>query len=131
MDIVGYQQASAVTYTDVTMPTVTEQPYLENLVYVDKHPQPSGDGVNGSLPTSLQDFYGQMSVENARVVVQYHETGDAHIAMYDFGTKRLIFSIGRINEDGNYGPVGGDLSSWRAYNRPYLSYALEDLWAGK
>lgn len=131
MDIVGYKQDSSIPYTDVTMPANTEMPYMENLVYVDKHPQPSHDGVNGTLPTALGDFYGDMSVENARVVVQYHETGDAHIAMYDYGANRLLFSIGRINEDGEYGPVGGDLKSWKAYTRPYLSYDLDDLWAGK
>jgi hypothetical protein len=38
-DLVGYQQASAVVYTDVTMPSVTGQPYLESIAYVDKHPQ--------------------------------------------------------------------------------------------
>lgn len=131
MDIVGYQQASSIPYTDVTMPANTEMPYMENLVYVDKHPQPSHDGVNGTLPVSLGDFYGQMSPENARVVVQYHQTGDAHIAMYDYGASKLLFAIGRINENGDYGPVGGDMSSWKAYNRPYLSYDMNDLWEGK
>mmetsp|Transcript_57634 Transcript_57634/g.125365 ORF Transcript_57634/g.125365 Transcript_57634/m.125365 type:complete len:462 (+) Transcript_57634:20-1405(+) len=130
MDIVGYQQASSIPYTDVTMPSNTEMPYMENLVYVDKHPQPSHDGVNGTLPTALGDFYGDMSVENARVVVQYHETGDAHIAMYDYGASKLVFSIGRINENGDYGPVDGDLSAWKSYNRPYLSYDMNDLWSG-
>lgn len=131
MDIVGYQQASSIPYTDVTMPSQTEMPYMENLIYVDKHPQPSHDGENGTLPVSLGDFYGDMSVENARVVVQYHQTGDAHIAMYDYGASRLMFSIGRINENGEYGPVGGDLSQWKAYNRAYLSYDMNDLWEGK
>ncbi len=126
-----FVQSSADVYTDVTMPSVTGQPYLENLIYVDKHPQPSGDGPTGSLPTSLADFYGKMSLENARIIVQYHETGDAHIAFYDFGANKLMFSIGRINEDGNYGPTGGNMNSWKAYNRPYLQYSLEDLWAGK
>lgn len=131
MDIVGYQQASSIPYTDVTMPSQTEMPYMESMIYVDKHPQPSHDGVNGTLPTSLGDFYGDMTPENARIVVQYHQTGDAHIAMYDYGDNRLLFSIGRINEDGNYGPVDGDLSSWKSYNRPYLAYDMNDLWEGK
>lgn len=62
-------------------------------------------------------------------MVQFHETGDVHIAMYDFGEKRLLFSFGRINENGEYGPEGG--SQWKAYNRPYLTFALDDLWQGK
>ena len=131
MDIVGYKQDSSIPYTDVTMPEQTEMPYMESMVYVDKHPQPSHDGVNGTLPTALGDFYGDMTPENARVVVQYHQTGDAHIAMYDYGASKLLFAIGRINEDGEYGPVDGDLSSWKAYNRAYLSYDMNDLWEGK
>jgi hypothetical protein len=64
------------------------------------------------------------------MVLQSHETGDQHIAMYDFGKEQMLVSIGRINEDGNYGPVGGDLKSWKAYNRPYLIFNLQDLWTG-
>lgn len=29
------------------------------------------------------------------------------------------------------GPVGGDLSSWKAYNRPYIKFDLNALWEGK
>lgn len=130
-DLVGYRQEDAVAYTDVTMPTMTEMPYLENVCYVDKHPQPSHDGVNGTLPTFLTDYYGDLSMENARIGVRHHETGDVHIASYDFGAKKMIVSIGRINEDGEYGPVGGnDMNVWKAYNRPYIQFDLEELWQG-
>ena len=39
LDMVGYQQASVGVYTDVTMPSMTGQPYLESVSYVDKHQQ--------------------------------------------------------------------------------------------
>jgi hypothetical protein len=61
---------------------------------------------------------------------QSHETGDQHIAMYDFGNEQMLVSIGRINEEGDYGPIDGDLKSWKAYNRPYLLFNLQDLWTG-
>lgn len=118
------------TYTDETMPEVTGQPYLESVVYVDKHPQPSGEGPTGTLPTALADFYGDISMANSRVILQYHKTGDVHIAVYDFGANEMLVSIGRINADGDYGPEDGDKSSWKAYNRPYLNFKLEDLWVG-
>lgn len=38
-DLVGYRQTDAVVYTDVTAPSMTGQPYLESVAYVDKHPQ--------------------------------------------------------------------------------------------
>jgi len=129
-DLVGYQETSSVAYTDVTMPSMTGQPYMQSIAYVDKHPQPTHDGVNGSLPTGLKDFYGNINQETSKVITQNHETGDLHIASYDFTTKTMYVSIGRINKNGEYGPEGGDTSSWKAYNRPYLKFNLEDFWAG-
>lgn len=72
MDIVGYREADFHAYTDVTMPAVTLQPYMESLVYVDKHPQPSHAT---DLPELLQQFYGNMTIENTKTIVASHETG--------------------------------------------------------
>lgn len=127
MDIVGYKEDSAVVYDDKTISQVTEMTVMDSVVYVDKHPQPSTDS---ALPTALSDFYGNLNMENSRIVVQYHRTGDQHIAMYDFGASEMLLSVGRINEDGDYGPVGGDLAEWKAYNRPYLKFDLNALWEG-
>lgn len=130
MDIVGYLEASATPYDDVTMPANTGMQYIESVVYVDKHPQPSHDGTTGTLPVGLEDFWGNITMANSRMILQSHQTGDQHIAMYDFGNEQMLVSIGRINAEGNYGPVDGDLSSWKAYNRPYLKFDLKDLWTG-
>jgi hypothetical protein len=132
LDIIGYKQDSAVAYTDVTMPSMTGQPYLESVCYVDKHPQPSHDGPTGTLPTALTDFYGNISLETSKIITQYHQTGDLHIASYDFAEKNMNLAVGRINHEGQYKPTGGsDDSVWKAYNRPYLKFALNDLWEGK
>jgi hypothetical protein len=91
--------------------------------------QPSSEGPTGTLPTALQDFYGNISCETSKIITQYHGTGDLHIPSYDFDAKQLYVSIGRINHDGNYGPTGG--SEWKAYNRPYLKFNLDDLWTNR
>ena len=130
-DLVGYKQESAAVYTDETIGTQTGQPYLKSIAYVDKHPQPSGEGPTGTLPTALKDFYGNITQETAKIITQYHSTGDLHIASYDFGAKSMYLAIGRINHQGNYGVEGGDQNQWKAYNRPYVQFSLEDLWAGK
>lgn len=134
MDIIGYQQASAIVYDDTTMPSMTGQPYMKDLVYVDKHTQPDSDYLNDqhALPPALKDFYGKINEEAVRTIVRHHETGDVHIAMYDFGADSSMYvSIGRINQDGKYGPVGGsNMDVWKACNRPYLKFNLEELWAG-
>jgi hypothetical protein len=129
-DLVGYSAKDSITYTDVTAPSMTGQPYLESIAYVDKHPQPSGDGPTGTLPTALTDFWGNITMCSSKVVTQHHQTGDLHIASYDFTQKLMSVAIGRINSKGDYGPEGGDMKSWMAYNRPYAMFSLEDLWNG-
>ena len=130
-NLVGYKQDSLVVYTDVTAPDETGQPYLESIAYVDKHPQPSGEGPTGTLPTALQDFYGDITQENTKIITQFHSTGDLHIASYDFTRKVMYLSIGRINYRGEYKPVDStDNNAWKSYNRPYLQFNLEDFWQG-
>ena len=130
-DLVTYSQNAATVYTDATIGQVTGQPMLKSIAYVDKHPQPSGDGPNGTLPTVLTDLYGQISLETTKTVTQYHQSGDVHIASYDYAKKEMNLAIGRINKEGRYLPDGGsDDSEWKAYNRPYFHFDLEDLWAG-
>lgn len=127
LSLIGYKQDSALAYDDVTMPSMTGQPYIENIAYVDKHPQPSH---STDLPQALQDFHGNVTCETSKTITKFHQTGDVHIATYDFTNKWMYLAIGRINGEGQYGPEGGDLSTWKAYNRPYLKFNLEDLWAG-
>lgn len=130
-DLVGYKQSSLEVYTDETAPSMTGQPYLESIAYVDKHPQPTGEGPTGTLPTALQAFYGNITTENSKTIIQYHQTGDLHIASYDFKNNEMLMALGRVNHDGEYRPEGGpDGSVWRAYNRPYLRFNLRDLWLG-
>lgn len=129
-DIIGYRQTDATVYNDVTMPSVTGQPYYSSICYVDKHPQPSGDGPTGTLPTVLGDYYGKISADTSRVAVQYHQTGDVHIAIYDYGSNEMLVSIGRINGQGVYGPDESNQEIWKAYNRPYVKFNLADLWVG-
>jgi hypothetical protein len=94
--------------------------------------QPSGDGPNGSLPTALTDFYGNISLETSKQVIQHHQTGDLHIAAYDFTANQMNVAIGKINHGGKYCPEDcTDDSEWKAYNRPYMMFSLTDLWEGK
>jgi hypothetical protein len=126
-DLIAYRQADVQVYTDVTAPTMTGQPYLESIAYVDKHPQPSGEGPTGTLPTALTSFYGNITLENSKIITQYHRTGDVHIATYDYESKEMYLAIGKINHKGDYG-VDGEV--WKAYNRPYLKFNLNDFWKG-
>lgn len=112
------------------MPSVTSQPFLEHVVYVDKHAQPSNYSPNDSdeLYTALADFHGDITLDTARTIIQYHRSGDVHIAQYDFGAKQVQVAVGRINEHGRY---GDDDTEWKAFNRPFVRFNMEDLWAGR
>ena len=126
LDIVGYREADFHAYTPETMPAVTGQPFMEDLVYVDKHPQPSGDQ---ALPGLLNASYGAIGAAETAAVSASHETGDLHIAMYDFtpGQETLWFSLGRIDARGHFGPDG---VAWKACYRPYIEYPMASLFAG-
>lgn len=125
-----YKQAQNIPYNDDTVSSQTGQPPMKNLVYVDKHPQPSGDGPFGSLPTVLKAYYGNITLDSAKIITQYHGSGDLHIAIYDYAKQIMDISVGRVNSDGNYGPEGVGGSVWEAHNRPYIRFNLPDLWNG-
>ena len=122
-DLTGYRQKDSVTYNDKTMPSMTGQPYMENLCYVDKHPQPSTDD---TLPTALKYFYGQISLDTTKTIVQTHTTGDVHAAAYDFTKDELTLTIGKIDAMGYY----GNNDEGMAYNRPWTLFKLSDLFSG-
>jgi hypothetical protein len=122
-DLTGYRQEDAVTYNDNTMPSMTGQPYIENLCYVDKHPQPSTDD---TLPTVLNYFYGKISLDTTKTIIQTHTTGDVHAAAYDFSRDQLSLTIGKIDAKGYYGANNEGM----AYNRPWTLFKLSDLFNG-
>eukprot|EP00605_Chrysophyceae_sp_TOSAG23-4_P002433 GSChrysophyteH1.ASY1.ANO1.2692.1 assembled CDS len=128
-NLVGYREEDCNAYDDKTMPSMNGQPYIPQVAYVDKHPQPSNP--NGTLPIALQDFSGNISPFTTKQIIQFHETGDLHAAAYDFGNKQMHLTIGRTNKEGNYCPDDcPDKTVWMAYNRPWTQFDLEDLWNG-
>jgi hypothetical protein len=125
MDIVGYRAADFHAYTPETMPDVTSQPYIQDVVYVDKHAQPSDDT---TLSSMLIQYHGNMTMDVTKKIVATHETGDMHIAVYDYGANPTMWlSVARINAEGDFGPDG---HIWKACYRPFLQFNLADLFSG-
>jgi hypothetical protein len=129
-DLVSYKREAVRVYDDQSINEVTSMPVIKDVTYVDKHPQPSSDP---ALPQVLQDLYGDLSMENARIATQYHGTGDVHIAVYDYTDRQMLVSIGRVNCEGNYYPTedNSDEKAWMAFNRPFLQFDLDSLFEGK
>ena len=123
-DLVGYKQSSTAVYSDETIGSETGQPYIPDVCYVDKHPQPSHAT---DLPAYLESYHGSVTFAAVQDIVQKHETGDLHYAAYDFAKREMIVAIGKVDEDGNYGEDG---EVWQAHNRPAILFSLDDLWSG-
>ena len=98
-------------------------PVIADVVYIDKHPQPSHD--NTTMPGLMAKYHGSL---DASAAVQYiprlMQSGDLHVAVYDFGARKAYVSIGLIDANGNYGADG---ITGKACNRPYIEFDMDAL----
>jgi len=105
-------------YDDYNYPVYPGHPKFKGLVYIDKHPQPSTHTCFSSL---LQKYYGQITPENTiQYICSLDETGDMHIAIYDFAKKHMYIS--------NATPVQHLV---KAYDRKFVRFDLEKLFNEK
>merc|ERR1712167_254870 len=99
------------------MGNVTNQTVYEDLVYIDKHPQPSHD--QDTMPAVMRHFYGSLQgTVSSSVIPRALQTGDVHTAAYDFGSKRAWLAIGQTDKNGTYGPNNEGM----ACNQPSIEF---------
>jgi hypothetical protein len=96
-----------------------EHPQLPNIVYVDKHVQPSHDPCLGSL---LQAAHGTITPTTLVQVASTHQTGDTHVAVYDFFQMEMLVSNASPYINGTVTP---------AYNRAFVKLDMKALFALK
>ena len=83
-----YTQEVVNVYDDKNLPTATNQTYFEGVAYIDKHPQPSP---HADMPDLVKEYYGKMTAKNiVQNFPRLMESGDVHIALYDFGEKQAL-----------------------------------------
>jgi len=108
-------------YDDRNYPEYSGHPRYKNVVYVDKHVQPSHNPCLGSL---IENSYGSI---NALTLFQNYaslgETGDMHIAVYDF-EKMLVY----VSNAGIYDKQKGAVP---AYKRRFTRLDLNKLFNEK
>jgi len=113
-----YDQLEVIPYDDVTLPFATSQPFIKEVAYVDKHPQPSSAP---ELPALIKQMYGNMSALNvAQNIPRLTQSGDVHIAVYDFGKQEVYVSRGLTNATGDFIQY--------AYEAPFLRWNMSSLW---
>jgi isopenicillin-N N-acyltransferase like protein len=117
---VGYSHETVNIYDNIDSPTWNGHPKLPDLVYIDKHVQPSSDPCMGSL---MQKYYGTLDAEVAiRQVAAVFQTGDMHVAVYDY-TKNFMY----VSNASPANATGGGVIP--AYDRPYVRLDMASLFA--
>jgi len=115
---IDYSHEGVKIYDDYNFPLYSGHPKFKGLVYIDKHPQPSTNPCLGSL---LQTYYGKITPENTiQYICALHQTGDMHIAIYDFAKKHMYVS--------NATPVQHLVN---AYDRKFIRFDLDKLFNEK
>ena len=116
-----YDEADAHAFDAVTLPRATNQTAFENVMYIDKHPQPSA---HPDMPALITQFYGHLDATTvAQNIPRLMASGDVHVAVYDWGAVPSV-SIATGTTDkasGNYTRLACDA--------PYLKFVMADLWA--
>jgi len=121
MEVLQYRRADVTAYDDKTLPQANQGIYMPGVVYVDKHPQPSKSQLLGQL---LQQQHGKITAEWAvKNIPRITQSGDVHIAFYDFNKNELYVSTGVTDATWNYPKTGGG----QAYSRPFIRFSLTDL----
>lgn len=117
--IVGYSYPEVDIYNWRNFPAY---PPAHNLftdaLFLDKHVQPSGDACLNDLVT---EFYGNLSATNVfQFITAYAQTGDMHIAVYDFANRYMYVS--------NASPLSASGSVTPAYSMPFIRLDMNAMW---
>jgi hypothetical protein len=105
-------------YDDLNQPTYAQHPYLEHVVYWDKHVQPTHQYCFGAL---LQQYYGQLTAElTMSQIAALSETGDMHIAVYDYAQSKMYVANAAFDE--SKGP-------YQAYTQPFVEFDMTSVFA--
>ncbi|ETO07149.1 acid ceramidase-like protein, partial [Reticulomyxa filosa] len=79
-DIVEYSYKSLTPYNSTSYPTRKAHPYIKDLIYVDKHVQPSSDQCLGNvLNEGLGNIDAKYLLQQAAARLQ---TGDMHVDLF-------------------------------------------------
>jgi len=108
-----------VTYWDEhNFPAYEGHPKFPGVLYLNKYQQPSHNACLGSL---IQEFYGNLTAQNMiSWLVAVSQTGDQHIAVYDYTNMYMYVASASPYVNGTTTP---------AWERQFLRLNLNELWA--
>jgi hypothetical protein len=115
-----YSYSTLNVYDDQDMMPYNEtwHPRIDNVVYYGM--DWLCPGYSSVLSEQLQEYYGSITAENAyQNIVAKTQTGNLHVALYDYPNDRLLISWHAKSGDNN--------ANQNAYSRPYTEITLTDL----
>jgi len=118
--VIEYSYDNVTIYNDQNYPEYPAHPRMANLLYVNKHVQPSNDPCLGDL---LQEQYGAIDpLYLIQHVTAVHQTGDTHAAVYDFANNWIYVVVASPFVNGSYVP---------AYDRQWTKFDMTQLFSEK
>lgn len=121
--ILAYSHDSVSIYNDRNFPAYPPAHDLfDSLLFINKHVQPSSEPCMNDLMHALVGARAMSGDALARYVAALEQTGDSHIAVFDFTDDGMMWIA-------NASPVGpgGDVTP--AYASPFVSFNMSALWA--
>eukprot|EP01132_Coremiostelium_polycephalum_P002461 gene2461-3043_t len=104
-------------------PQPAAHPNIQDVIYIDKAVQPSN---NPCLASVLQKNLGQINVQTLIDAASYVQTGDLHIAIYDFSANQMYVSVGL--QTGPY-PPPANFTMVPAYARQFIQVDLNSFFS--
>ena len=90
-----YAHDGVTVWTDKTGPEYGNHSRLNGLVYIDKHTQPDTGSGEWCLDGLMKDHYGTLTASDiVRSIAALYQTGDAHVAVYDFDRAEMLVAYG-------------------------------------
>jgi hypothetical protein len=120
MFVVAYKADSAQHYTDQTISQVTHAETIRNVIYIDRHPQPSSDTRMQTLLLEQQKKGGITTDFVLQSIPQGTGTGDVHMQLYDSNTDEVFYAIG-LTDKYQY------VENGKAMFRPWIRFNVTEL----
>ena len=114
---IQYEMEGITVFDDMTTIQATNQTSYKDVVYVDKHVQPSDDQ---TFPKVIGENYGKINKEIAAGMAHVCESGDVHIMVLDHDAGRALVAVGETDKK------TGQFIRY-AYNSPFVDFDLHAL----
>eukprot|EP01064_Diplonema_japonicum_P023685 TRINITY_DN34098_c0_g1_i1.p1 TRINITY_DN34098_c0_g1~~TRINITY_DN34098_c0_g1_i1.p1 ORF type:complete len:446 (+),score=113.37 TRINITY_DN34098_c0_g1_i1:42-1379(+) len=122
---IAYRQKDLHWYGPQNISMITNFSAVQDVVFIDKHPQPSHDHV--TMPSLVKQWNSNLTSDNVatnfpRVML----SGDVHVAVFDYGLRTVKVAFGWVDSAGRYGP---DDKAGRACNQPFFEFSMDSLFS--